>query len=1223
MIVENNTENQINILLNEAFKNEDNVAVTDRQSNYIDGNNKVKTLRATQEIIKLFTENKSQNESNIIEEIECAASYHLHYHQSKINSSRCLMNFSVSTMSNFVCLFIHLNNNMNIPKEVHITVYAKAILKKYIEFRKFIHYTLYHTGIPTSVTVMSLYFFYVLRSKLPQYFNKLSSIYKVWLVSLLICNKVYLDNSYRNITWAKDLTELPIEEINYLEGIILKALNYNVWISAENFNFWVRQLEWYMDWLHFESISSTSIYPSYHSVKPSVPDIKEKDEISNQGANSNDSINNINNYGTNTCKSNQYDDVVIPASKVIQNYSSGNFQNNSVANNTLQQQHLLQQQRQLQQQLHQQYNTYHSSTTIINNINGNTTGVSSVVDENKAEYYNNNMDNSNEILHLINQLSINQHIPNSINNTLNTTIKSNKNSLLQQLHQYKINPELPIQIQIQELQKLLQQEQYQNYQQQIQQLHQQQIQQQQLHQQQFQQQQLQQLQQQQKLQQLQQNYNRENMDGNKIPLPVSNYYSNISSLASSTTSSLHNSSSAVATIVTTTTSMMTTTLSTNINDNPSSASMMNYNNNIHDNKKVPIVPVDNNYNYPSSNSIENYINNDLIKKWDGMTLSNHSTQLLVGLPNEMNGNSIIPTQTKPQINPNHEVVTKPIEAIGSNITKNSENLHKTNLSQNDSIHNLNSDYSEDSNITNIHSSNFDVDSVNSTSNNNINNNNNNKNLQNGNEKMSSKVNLSDKSEAIDIKKGTLINNKFYNQRQRTSEGDELKSSYDNLSQISKKSIRNSCINSIKLSTSFRSNNNMDHGRTNTTNENVKLYMDKYYNKNEDNEGSNENSSTQHELNFEKEDISGKIEVSKRASTLKDKIENSGIMNKSKETERIIEKDSYSLVSDSTVGINGEEQLTESPKYSKELMKEINTIQKKYSTRNLHYLVSAARNASIDDEKKDNSSESTSNNIESRKDNSSESTNNNIEFKFSSVEENMNCEKTKSIEIKSNIKVTDLKKINTTNVNTKDNKTEINSAKYESPFVISLHKPKPKPLDPVLPRSFKPLSLIFSKVKNSESQLDSGIDDDLLFDSEGNLIHKNDEKNTYSLFNDINSEDQSSELKDNKISDKKKISNLRKAEPKQSFKLENALETAFKRINTIKEDEVDENQSPNIKDYRMYFAPMNNFFDNMEFDSSLVTKIDKKYSKFSNKSHSISGGEMKYNNKINSISYEFF
>ncbi|ORY55793.1 hypothetical protein LY90DRAFT_263921 [Neocallimastix californiae] len=69
MIVENNTENQINILLNEAFKNEDNVAVTDRQSNYIDGNNKVKTLRATQEIIKLFTENKSQNESNIIEEL--------------------------------------------------------------------------------------------------------------------------------------------------------------------------------------------------------------------------------------------------------------------------------------------------------------------------------------------------------------------------------------------------------------------------------------------------------------------------------------------------------------------------------------------------------------------------------------------------------------------------------------------------------------------------------------------------------------------------------------------------------------------------------------------------------------------------------------------------------------------------------------------------------------------------------------------------------------------------------------------------------------------------------------------------------------------------------------------------------------------------------------------------------------------------------------------------
>eukprot|EP00833_Pecoramyces_ruminatium_P000260 jgi/Orpsp1_1/1174292/evm.model.c7180000049572.1 len=487
MIVDNNSENQINILLNEALKNkeyeiknvESNINETNREinSNY-DIKNKVKASQATQEIIKLFTENKNQNESNNSEDIECAASYHLHYHQSKINSSRCLMNFSVSTMSNFVCLFIHLNNNMDMPKDINITVYAKTILKKYVEFRKFIHYTLYHTGIPTSVTVMSLYFFYILRSKLPQYFNKLSSIYKVWLVSLLICNKVYLDNSYRNITWAKDLTELSIDEINYLEGIILKALHYNVWISAENFNFWVRQLEWYMDWLHFESISSTSIFPTYHSVKPSVPDIKEKDEITNQGINHNDNINNINSHGTNTIISNQYDNVVIPASKVIQDYSSNNYQNNTLANNTLQQQQqLLQQQRQqLQQQLHQQYNSYHTSSTSsnvnINNIDRNTSGVSTMSNDNRTNYYNNTnintnnnnnnntgLDNYNEVLCLINQLSINNQISNNNANSIvvNNTLNQNQNSILQQLQQYKINPELPSHLQIQELQKLLQQ----------------------------------------------------------------------------------------------------------------------------------------------------------------------------------------------------------------------------------------------------------------------------------------------------------------------------------------------------------------------------------------------------------------------------------------------------------------------------------------------------------------------------------------------------------------------------------------------------------------------------------------------------------------------------------------------------------------------------------------------------------------------------------------------
>jgi len=1244
MIVESNTENQINILLNEALKNKDydinkNVAVNNvdtmnKHSNYDDIKNKIKA--STQEIIKLFTESKSQKESNlsnVIEDIECAASYHLHYHQSKINSSRCLMNFSVSTMSNFVCLFIHLNNNMDMPKDVNITVYAKAILKKYVEFRKFIHYTLFHTAIPTSVTVMSLYFFYILRSRLPQYFNKLSSIYKVWLVCLLICNKVYLDNSYRNITWAKDLTELPIDEINYLETIVLKALNYNVWISAENFNFWVRQLEWYMDWLHFESISSTSIYPTYHSVKPSVPDIQEKDEISNQSNQNNISMNNIN--GTNSIISEQYDNVVIPASKVMQDYT--NYQNNQLTNNTLQQQQqLLQQQRQqLQQQLHQQLNNYHTSTSTTNINNNNNDHVI----DNRNEYYNSNiptqnkfdnsniLDNNNEILRLINQLRINNPMQNNndAGNNVNGTINQNS-SLHQHLQQYKINPDLPNHIQIQELQKLLQQGQYQNYQQQQlqqqlqlqqQQIHQQQLQQQQLQQQQLQQQQLQQQQlqqqqlqqqqlQQQKLQQqqlqqqqlqqqqlqqqqkqlqqqlqqqlqkqlqeqFQQNYNKDNLDSNRISVPISNYYSNVSSLTSTTTSSYNSSTNAVSTIITTTATMMTTLTATV-------------------NEKVPIVPIGKDYIYPSNKTIDNFVNNDLIKTWNGMTLSNQSTQSLV---HEVNGSSIIPPQTKPQVISSHEAVTNPIEAIGSNKNKGNENLHNN---QNNPIYNLTNHINEDLASANYSNSNKENDTTTSIEDNKIE-----LPKESHEETLSSttKTGISGESKAIDIKKGAYINNNrfYYHHNQPSIEGEEYKNSLDNLSQISKKSIRNSCINSIKLSTSFRSNNNLEHRRTNTTNENVKQYMDKYYNRNKD---SDINSGNTTPLKFEKEDISKNVKkVERQVSTLKDQIENSGILNKNKDSDKVTEKDNHSLISDST--INGvSEQLTESPKYSEELMKEINVIQKKYSTRNLHYLVSAARNAS----KEEYSNEDKTNdmNVDKHDVDSTVSKNNRDSMSIDLKEAKPHTIKTKE---NSN----EVKKIASSS---KDNKSLLDSNKFESPFTVNLHKPMPKPLDPVLPNSFKPLSLLFSKVKNNEPQLDSNVDDDdLLFDSEGNLIHKDNDKNAHSLFNDISDEDHDPL----RIKDRPERKSTNKDEPPQSFKLENALETAFKKISTLKEDEVDENQSPNIKTYSMYFAPMNNFFDNLEFDSSLVTKLDKKYSKFSNKSRSISGGEMKYNHKV--------
>lgn len=95
---------------------------------------------------------------------------------------------------------------------------------------------------------LSLYYFIKLKLIIlnKNHYNNISTFLlcgrRMFIICLIISNKYLKDNSYKNISWAI-ITKLKNKDINLYEKYVLKILNYNIYISHEDFIFWEKKVK--------------------------------------------------------------------------------------------------------------------------------------------------------------------------------------------------------------------------------------------------------------------------------------------------------------------------------------------------------------------------------------------------------------------------------------------------------------------------------------------------------------------------------------------------------------------------------------------------------------------------------------------------------------------------------------------------------------------------------------------------------------------------------------------------------------------------------------------------------------------------------------------------------------------------------------------------------------------------------------------------------------------
>ncbi|CAG8496943.1 10545_t:CDS:2 [Acaulospora colombiana] len=71
------------------------------------------------------------------------------------------------------------------------------------------------------------------------------SEYRTFTVALMLANKFLDDNTYTNKTWS-EVTNIPVSEINTMEMEFLSSLNYQLYVSEQQFFDWVRNMVSYV-----------------------------------------------------------------------------------------------------------------------------------------------------------------------------------------------------------------------------------------------------------------------------------------------------------------------------------------------------------------------------------------------------------------------------------------------------------------------------------------------------------------------------------------------------------------------------------------------------------------------------------------------------------------------------------------------------------------------------------------------------------------------------------------------------------------------------------------------------------------------------------------------------------------------------------------------------------------------------------------------------------------
>lgn len=113
--------------------------------------------------------------------------------------------------------------------------------------KNFIVYILSKINITYNTICLSLYYFLKIKRKIEIVRNNKNNFHdldkflscgkRMFVISLIISDKYLKDKCYKNVYWSK-ITRLKLHDINFYEKKALKLINYNLYISKDEFNYW-------------------------------------------------------------------------------------------------------------------------------------------------------------------------------------------------------------------------------------------------------------------------------------------------------------------------------------------------------------------------------------------------------------------------------------------------------------------------------------------------------------------------------------------------------------------------------------------------------------------------------------------------------------------------------------------------------------------------------------------------------------------------------------------------------------------------------------------------------------------------------------------------------------------------------------------------------------------------------------------------------------------------
>ena len=123
-----------------------------------------------------------------------------------------------------------ISPTLTIPPEYKI-FYTKNYPN--IPIKHFINYLMSSNIIdPENITISQIYCIALLQKLFQKGFTiNMNNCHRVILIMLMLTSKIIEDECYSNKTWALAAGLTP-EEINFMENIILKVLDYDVFIST-------------------------------------------------------------------------------------------------------------------------------------------------------------------------------------------------------------------------------------------------------------------------------------------------------------------------------------------------------------------------------------------------------------------------------------------------------------------------------------------------------------------------------------------------------------------------------------------------------------------------------------------------------------------------------------------------------------------------------------------------------------------------------------------------------------------------------------------------------------------------------------------------------------------------------------------------------------------------------------------------------------------------------